>query len=404
MNSTEPVAARSLNVGRGNSSAAERRLLIVTESLGVGGTESHLVRILPRLAASGLKVAVFCLAERGEQADVLEAHAVEVLAASPKGTLERGHHHHPVLVARAAARLFWSIRRWNPHIAHFYLPGPYLVGAPVAVATRVPVKIMSRRSLSDYQQSWPAVTRIERVLHGAMDALVGNSRAVVAQLNSECAAESKIRLIYNGIDIVKPPNRCSARRMLGLDDHELIGLVVANLIPYKGHQDLLRGLGQVARQLPSPWRVLLVGRDEGLRPKLECLARSEGIAHNVQFLGQRSDVSSLMAAADFGLLTSHEEGFSNVVIEAMASGLAMVVTSVGGNLDAVIEERTGLLVPPRDPTAIGEAVLRLARDPNLRKTLGEAGRIRVEREFSIDRCAQAHRELYQALLAKRSID
>jgi glycosyltransferase involved in cell wall biosynthesis len=243
------------------------------------------------------------------------------------------------------------------------------------------------------------------MLHGSMDALVANSRAVVAQLTSEGVPENKIKLIYNGVDMPKPlTNRGAARRALGLDQHALIIVVVANLIHYKGHRDLLRGLGQVARQLPSPWRLLVVGRDEGLRSNLEGVARNEGIADNIQFLGQRPDALRFLAAADFGVLTSHEEGFSNVIIESMAAGLAMVVTSVGGNPDAVIEERTGLLIPPRDPAAIGQAVLRLARDPNLRKALGDAGRSRVEREFSIDRCVRAHHDLYQTLLAKRYTD
>ena len=79
-----------------------------------------------------------------------------------------------------------------------------------------------------------------------------------------------------------------------------------------------------------------------------------------------------MAAADFGLLTSHEEGFSNVILEGMAASLPMIVTRVGGNPEAVLHERTGLVVPAMDPQAIGEAVLRLARDGQLRKQFGAA--------------------------------
>ena len=385
--------------------AAERRLLVVCESLGIGGTESHLLQLLPRISGLGFKVAIFCLSGRGERADGLESKGVEVLSARRMTVGQKSNRRRLPSLAHSTSKLFWFMRRWNPQIAHFYLPGPYVIGAPIAIAMGIPVKIMSRRSLSDYQQNWPKVARIERMLHGSMDALVANSRAVVAQLTSEGVPENKIKLIYNGVDMPKPlTNRGAARRALGLDQHALIIVVVANLIHYKGHRDLLRGLGQVARQLPSPWRLLVVGRDEGLRSNLEGLARNEGIADNIQFLGQRPDALRFMAAADFGVLTSHEEGFSNVIIESMAAGLAMVVTSVGGNPDAVIEERTGLLVPPRDPAAIGQAVLRLARDPNLRKALGDAGRSRVEREFSIDRCVRAHHDLYQTLLAKRYTD
>ena len=148
--------------------------------------------------------------------------------------------------------------------------------------------------------------------------------------------------------------------------------------------------------------MLLAGRDEGLRPELEALAAKRGIAENVVFLGERSDVPRLLAAADFGLLTSHEEGFSNVVLEGMAAALPMIVTDVGGNAEAVLDGETGFVVPPSNPKAIGEAVLRLAGDRNLRKSLGDAGRKRVAEHFSMEACQNAHLELYRTLLAARS--
>lgn len=380
--------------------ALERRLLVIAETLGVGGTESHLLRVLPRLVALGWKTVVFCLSERGELADELEARGMEVISTTSAARQNSGRRN-PLSVTLAANKLFWFMRQWQPQIAHFYLPAPYVIGAPIAIARGIPVKIMSRRSLYDYQRNWPAVARFERVLHKRMDALVGNSRAVVAQLNSENVPKGKVRLIYNGVEVSEPlPPRSEARRALGLDENALVGVIVANLIQYKGHQDLITGLGQVARQLPSPWEILVAGRDHGLRAELESLAEKEQIAGHVKFLGQRYDVPRLLAAADFGLLTSHEEGFSNVVLESMAAALPMIVTDVGGNPEAVVNEQTGLVVPAHNPGAIGEAVLRLARAPELRKRFGAAGRDRVKQEFSIDRCVAAHADLYEELLAK----
>ena len=382
--------------------SSQGRLLVVTESLGVGGTESHLIRLLPLLAARGWKVATFCTTERGARAEQLESGGVEVFAArrhaARKGSLLRN----PAHAAVVSAKLFRLIRRWRPDIVHFYLPGPYLIGAPVAMAARVPIKVMSRRSLARYQLNRPTVARIERFLHPRMDAVTGNSRAVVDELIGEGVAEAKVRLIYNGVDVVEPiQDRGEARRALGLDDGALVGVIVANLIPYKGHRDLIKGLSHVAPHLPSGWRVLLAGRDHGLRSELEALAASRGIGANIEFLGERSDIPRLLAAADFGLLTSKEEGFSNVILESMAAGLPMIVTDVGGNPEAVLDGETGLVVPASDPKAIGTAVLRLARDPDLRRRLGEAGRERVAREFSMDRCVNAHDELYRELFAAR---
>jgi glycosyltransferase involved in cell wall biosynthesis len=196
------------------------------------------------------------------------------------------------------------------------------------------------------------------------------------------------------------PDRGAAQAALGLDEDAIVGVIVANLIPYKGHHDLIEGLSQVAPRLPAGFRILAIGRDQGLRAELEAFARAKGVARCIQFLGERYDVPSLLAAADFGLLTSREEGFSNVILEGMAAGLAMIVTDVGGNAEAVLHGETGFVVPPRDPKAIGDAILELARNPEQRKRFGAAARKRVEREFSIDKCVKAHADLYEEMLDK----
>jgi glycosyltransferase involved in cell wall biosynthesis len=293
------------------------------------------------------------------------------------------------------------MRRWRPQIAHFYLPGPYLIGTHVAIAARIPIKIMSRRSLSDYQRNWPLVAKLERRLHTKMDAVIGNSRAVVRQLIEEGIPESKVRLIYNGIEVSPVlPDRNEARRALGLDSDTLVGVVIANLIHYKGHRELVRGLSHLEQELPANWRILVAGRDHGIRAELEELAAARGISHRIQFLGEYSDIPRLLAAVDFGLLTSREEGFSNVILEGMAAGLAMIVTDVGGNAEAVLHGETGFVVPPRNPKAIGDAILELARNPEQRKRFGAAARKRIEKEFSIDKCVKAHADLYEEMLDK----
>jgi glycosyltransferase involved in cell wall biosynthesis len=174
--------------------------------------------------------------------------------------------------------------------------------------------------------------------------------------------------------------------------------MIANLIRYKGHTDLIEGLASVAQKLPPGWRVLCAGRNEGLQAKLERSVERYGLTENIQFLGERNDVSMLLATADFGILSSYEEGFSNVVLEFMAAALPMIVTNVGGNPEAVHDGETGLVIPARDAGAIGEAVRRLAEDPDLRRRLGEAALRRVRSEFSIEGCVDAHEALYQRLL------
>jgi glycosyltransferase involved in cell wall biosynthesis len=375
---------------------------IVTESLGVGGTESHLIRNLPRIAEAGWHVVVFCLTERGERARHVEGAGVEVYTsprvAKRKGSVLRL----PAHIAVATSKLYWLMRRWRPQIAHFYLPAPYLIGGHLAIAARLPIKIMSRRSLAEYQRHWPLVAKLEGRLHAKMDAVVGNSQAVVRQLIEEGIPDAKVRLIYNGIEVSPAlPDRLVARQKLMIPDDTVVGVVIANLIPYKGHRELVRGLSHIEQVLTTDWCILAAGRDHGIRPDLEALAAACGISHRIRFLGERSDVLSLLAAADFGLLTSREEGFSNVILEGMAAGLPMIVTDVGGNAEAVIHGETGLVVPPRDPQAIASAILTIASTPGLRARFGAAGRRRVETNFSLERSVQAHLEMYQELLEKK---
>jgi len=377
------------------------RLLVITETLGIGGTESHLIRILPHLAARGWSVAVYCLTDRGDRANELEKLSIPVFGGSQLQQASARPSRKPARLIFAAIRLFRLMRWWRPCVAHFYLPGPYLVGAPIALAIGIPVKIMSRRSQSRYQKKSAAFARLERILHQRMCAVTANSGAVMGELVDEGVPLSKLRLIYNGIDTLSTgPSRTEARRALGIEPGTFVGVMAANLIFYKGHSDLIEGLSRVSAKLPPGWRMLCAGRDDGLMPALQGLCTRRGIADNVDFLGSQKNIPQLLAAADFAILTSWEEGFSNFILESMLTELPVIATSVGGNPEAVLDGYTGLLVPPRDPSAVGEAILRLALDPDLRRRLGHAGLDRVRQEFSIEACVDAHDKLYKELLTR----
>jgi glycosyltransferase involved in cell wall biosynthesis len=378
------------------------RILIVTESLGYGGTESHLLAVLPRIAASGFKIAVFCLTERGERADILESAGVEVIASAEIARSKRSALRYPLHLLVAGAKLFIFARSWRPDIAHFFLPGPYFIGAPSTGAARVPNRIMSRRSLSDYQQNWRGSAQLERLLHAKMDLIIGNCRTIVRELEREGVPKSKLRLIYNGIeDRSIKIETARAREILGVDASAFVGVTVANLIPYKGHHDLIEALAIAAPQLGT-WQFLCVGRDDGLGEELATLAEARGIGANVRFLGQRSDIPCILAAADLGVLPSYKnEGFSNAILESMQAGIPMIVTDTGGNAEAVTDGETGIVVPPSDPVALASAVLQLARDSSLRRRLGESGRHRVATLFSLEECVTQYCDLYNDLLAAK---
>ena len=284
-------------------------------------------------------------------------------------------------------------------ITHFFLPESYGLGMMAALLTFLKApKLMSRRSLNLYQEKYPGFKQLEIFLHKNCDVVLGNSQAVVDQLHKEeCVPLEKLKLLYNGIPISSPEVPSDVRERLGLKADDVVMILVANLIPYKGHKDLLDALGTYKDKLPKNWKLLCVGRDDGIQVSLEEQAKELGIAEQIMWLGSRTDVPDLLQASDIGILCSHQEGFSNAVLEAMAAALPMVVTDVGGNAEAVLDGETGLVVEARNPDALGQALVRLANDPILSLRMGEAGRARVIEHFSLEKCVQTYHDLYQSL-------
>jgi glycosyltransferase involved in cell wall biosynthesis len=381
-------------------------IFCVIGSLNLGGTERHLVQVLPRLDRKRWMPVVYCLTERGTLADEMEANGVRVLTSMlnppPKaGSLAR----RALWVAATTLKLAATMRSLNPAIAHFFLPAAYILGAPAALLARIPVQIMSRRSLNEYHTGHRFLRLVERSLHPAMSAILGNSRSVVQQLHQEEGISAdRLGLIHNGIDLksfASSETRIGIRERLGIPKDALVFIIVANLIPYKGHSDLLAAFGIAKQRLPRNWRLLIVGRDDGIGENLEALARRLNIEGNVVFLGTREDVPELLRSADVGVLASHQEGFSNAILEGMAAGLPMIVTDVGGNPEAVVDRETGFVVASRNPAQFAAAIERLAANNQLRQSMGMKAKVRVHQEFTLEGCVRRYEQLYEALLEGR---
>ncbi len=378
-------------------------LLIVTGALDIGGTEHHLIQVLPCLPQTDWRVIVFTVSHKGVLAPKVEAAGIPVIEPPFSALIRRrlgrvGRR--ALLPFLSASNLLYVMLRHRPAIVHFFLPEAYLVGGVCAHVARCPVRVMSRRSLNVYQRGQHLAARVERWLHGHMRAILGNSRAVIDELRAEGVPDDRLGLIYNGIDVATYADACRvARATLDVADDALVLITVANLIAYKGHADLLAALAKISDTLPVGWRLLCVGRDDGYGAELSKRAASLGLRDHVRWFGERSDVPALLACADIGILCSHQEGFANSVLEGMAAGLPMVVTDVGGNREAVEDGVSGVVVPAHDPQALGTAIAALAQNPARRTAMGAAGRRRVAETFSLDACAQRYVRLYGALSA-----
>lgn len=367
------------------------RVAVVTSRLDVGGTERHLTRILPALQRRGIDVALYLMERGGPLEADLAAQGVRI-----EGPQRTRLLHWP----RATLKLARFIRRERPDIVHFFLPRPYVYGSLAAELAGHRRRIMSRRSLTDYRARYPLLGRLERLLHSRTLALVGNSAAVVDQLAAEVGSPQQLALIHNGIDLPAPLAAAERQRLRGalrLSSDALVVAIVANLIPYKGHRDLLAALSLVKDVLPAQWTLLVIGRDDGAGADLKRQADALGVSGHILWLGERSDVGGLLGVSDIFVLPSHQEGFSNALLEAMAAAVPAVATAVGGNVDAVADGETGLLVQPKDAEALAAAILQLAQDPPLRRRLGQAARLRAQRHFSLDACVARYERMYRAL-------
>ena len=197
----------------------------------------------------------------------------------------------------------------------------------------------------------------------------------------------QIVVIHNGIPDV--PLRANA------DGGPPVRVVmVARFAPPKAHDQLLKALAAV---IDRPWVLWFVG-DGPTRASVEHLAHRLGISERVTFFGERTDVAELLAKGHIFVLASNWEGLPLTILEAMRAGLPIVASDVGGVREAVIDGETGFLVPRGSVEALRERLVRLIESPGLRLSMGQAGRIRYEQCFTLERMLQQTREVYQELL------
>jgi glycosyltransferase involved in cell wall biosynthesis len=387
----------------------EDRILFVTLCLDFGGAERHLSNIMPELVRRKWPVTVYCTNRLGAFAEEVRRSGVQVIG--PPIEVKHGTTRRTTRLAYsllAGARLFGVMGRVQPRIVHFFLPEPYIIGAPLAMLRRIPIQVMSRRSLNHYQDHWPGVRTIERSLHPRMTAVIGNSRRVVEDLVEEGCDPAKVGLIYNGVKLDafdRLVDRAATRRALGIAGDGLVMTIVANLAVRKAHCDLIDSLAAASQRVPQPWTLLCIGRDDGCLAELKERTEKVGLTHSIRFLGERSDVTELLLASDIGVLASLEEGFSNAVLESMAAGLPVVATDVGGNAEAVVAGVTGLIVPVGDRAAMADALVRIAGNREWAAKLGAAGKERVRTLFSHEACVDKYEALYEGLSSgKRAAD
>ena len=356
------------------------KILHVDPETGFGGGERQVAGLVRHLARRGHEN-LLAVAPGGALAARVPAPDARLRPLSIRNDVD----------VLAALRLRREIRAEHPDIVHFHTSRAHAMSLWIG-RTRA---IVTRRM--DYRLR-PG-RRADLLYNRLVAAVVAISNDVRQKLLAAGVRPEQIRVIHSAVE---PPaglpgaaGRAAARARYGIASGEFAIGVVAALERRKAHDVLLHALAATLSKLP-PLRVLFCG-DGSERAALARLTRELGLESRVRFLGELGQVADVLAALDLFVLPSRHEGLGVAVLEAMAAGVPVVASAVGGLPEAVDDGRTGLLVPPEDPRALGVAIAELAADVERARRMGIAGRARVLAEFSMERMADAYEALYTEL-------
>jgi glycosyltransferase involved in cell wall biosynthesis len=363
------------------SRSARIPVAIFVDRYIAGGTQRQMVELLERLDRRRFRVHPVCFHTDGVWFDRV-AKLDEPVALFPIRGFRRP----------GTVRQLVSFARWcrTHEIAVLHTCELYsnIFGLAGGALASVPVRIGSRRGFVEP----PGLQRLQRASYAMAHRVVANSQAAAEQLRTEGIPASRIDVIPNGIDPSRfPPHEYSSRpRRIAM---------VACLREEKRIDVLISAAPSILARYPDA--EFLIAGDGPCREDLVAQARASGVIDRCRFLGHRDDVPAVLAGADVFVLPSRSEAFPNSIIEAMAAGLPVVASNVGGIPELVSDNRTGRLVPAGDPEALGRALLELLSHPDRVAELGRAGRDRVERTYSFDRMVEQFETLYLATLTAR---
>ena len=347
-----------------------------------------MVELIRRLDRSRFDVHVACFHRRGPLASLVTDEVASVETFPLDGFARPG-------TARSALAFALWCRRIGARIVHTCELYANIFGLPAAALAGVDVRIGNRREILTPDKTQGHLF-CQRMAYKAAHAVVANSAAAAAQLRREGVPARKIHTIANGVDCdtfaPAVADRSRPRRRV---------ITVANLRREKGHDTLLAAVPQVLERRPDT-EFVFVG-DGPLRAELEGQVAGLGLGAHVTFLGERRDVAALLAESDVFVLPSRSEACPNGILEAMAAGLPIVASRVGGIPELVVANSTGILVEPDHPDALAAALVNVLEHPERARALGTAARVRAERYFSFDRMVGAFENLYLTELAARAV-
>ena len=384
--STEPsqVATPTPEFPSTASASSALAVFLMTTSGDRGGTERQFAIMADALGKGSFHVETGCIHRRGSFFDGLP----RIQEFSLGGSFVSWR------ALKSCAALWRHLRREKIAVAHSFDFYTNLMLLPIARLAGTPVVIGSMRQLGDRLTSWQ--TRVlSWVLRSFPDRIVCNSLAAAARLQQLDVPDKKLVVIPNALpeEVFQPTEPAFPRKNMSLR----IGMVARMNEKVKNHPALLRAVAILIQEIPDI-EVFLVG-DGKLRADLEKMSSDLGITANIRFLGERQDIPAILAGLDISVLTSTSESSSNAILEAMAAGLPVVATRVGGTPELVQQGETGFLVDSGDDTQLVDALRTLLQNESLRRQFGLRGREFARTRFGVASIQRQYEDLYGAVLA-----
>ncbi len=349
-------------------------LHVVSSDRKISGVEIYLMTLGRELAARGDRVLFSTFEGRGF-GDHLRREGFEVRPVRVRFKVD------PI----ALGRLMRLCRSEQVDVIHTHLSTSSVIGTLAGRLAGVPCV----STVHGLNRKWSFLLA---------NRIIAVSEAARANLLRQGVSESKLALVRNGVPCAalrrRALPRAEARQRLGLPQTGPVMATVATVVPAKGHACALEALGRLKNQWPD-WRYLVVG-DGPARPELEAAAQALGIADKVLFLGARDDVPEILSACDLFVFPSWREALPLALLEAMALGLPVAASAVGG-IPEVVTPETGRLAPAQDAPALATAIREILAEPARASAMGEAGRRRAEEHFDLTRMVDGTRRVYEEL-------
>ena len=375
-------SSRATSVASGDASGP--RVMHVLFTLQPGGMEYGVIKLVNALQDCRIQSSI-CSTRPGTLKGLVH-EAVPVIE------LDRRAGNDPRLVWQ----LYRLFRRMRPDIVHTHGWGTLLEGLAAARLAGVPRVVHGEHGTLQLRthQRW-----LQRAGWSLADRVLSVSSRLAERMAREVRFPlERIDTIRNGVDLDRfgRIGRVEARLALGLRPDSVVAGTVGRLVAVKDHATLLESLATLRRTGLQP--TLVIAGEGPLRAAIEEQIAALDLSGQVRLLGHRPDVETVLAALDVFVLSSSSEGLSNTILEAMATGLPVVSTRVGGADELVEHQVTGELVPSRSPEALSTALAALVNDPHQRATMGAAGRRRVETMFELTATMRRYETLYRDLV------